>query len=305
MKKHMKLGIGAIVLLVVMMCWILAQKEISNVQIHFSDTDPIPGYQLKNRESPLKIAMISVLNHEDTDKYQKQLADAIGQRLHRPVLVLRRKSYAEINQLLSKGNADIGLLSTGAYCTYSRHDDFVLLAMQERNSLPYYYGYVVVLKQSRITSLEELRGKRFAYVDPLSYSGYLGLQEKLLQQAENPEIFFQSTYFTYSHDASIRAVLNDFVDGASIDSLAYDYLEKFEPDKAAQLRIIDRLPPRGTGPMVARKGLADMEHIQHVLLHLHEDPSGKAALNRLMIDRFILPQPALYPPITWREREAG
>lgn len=305
MKKHMKLGICAIVVLVALTCWMLAQREISNVQIHFDDTEPIPGYQLQNRESPLKIAMISVLNHEDTDKYQKQLADAIGQRLHRPVLVLRRKSYAEINQLLSKGNADIGLLSTGAYCIYSQHDDFVLLAMQERNALPYYYGYVVVLSQSPITSLGELRGKRFAYVDPLSYSGYLGLQEKLLQEEENPESFFKSTYFTYSHDASIRAVLNNFVDGASIDSLAYDYLAKFEPDKAAQLRIIERLPPRGTGPMVARKGLADMERIQQVLLQLHEDPAGKAALEQLMIDRFILPQPELYPPITWREREAG
>ena len=60
-----------------------------------------------------QIAMISVLNHQDTARYQKELAEGLGRLLHRPVLLLRRKSNMEINQLLSKGDADIGLLSTG------------------------------------------------------------------------------------------------------------------------------------------------------------------------------------------------
>lgn len=305
MRKHMKLWVLLVVALLAGAAWLLAQKQLADVQVRFDDTEPIPGYQIRNRETPLRIAMISVLSHEATAKYQKQLAESIGRMLHRPVLVMQRKSYAEINQLLTKGDADIGLLSTGAYCAYKNRDDFTLLAMQERNHLPYYYGYVITSEDSGIQSLEDLRGKRFAYVDPLSYSGYLGLQEQLVQQGENPEQFFRSVYFTYSHDASIRAVQNNFADGAVIDSLAYDYLKKHQPSLAAKLHIISILPPRGTSPVVARKGLTGVEKIQAVLLRLHEDPEARAALEHLMINRFIPPKPELYPPIEWREGEGG
>ncbi len=305
MRRHMKLGVLLLAALLVGMAWLLAQKQMSDVQVRFGETEPIPGYQIRNREAPLRIAMISVLSHEATAKYQKQLAESIGRMLGRPVLVMQRKSYAELNQLLTKGDADIGLLSTGAYCAYKSREEFTLLAMQERNHLPYYYGYVVTSEESGIQSLEELRGKRFAYVDPLSYSGYLGLQEQLVQQGENPEKYFSSVYFTYSHDASIRAVQNNFADGAVVDSLAYDYLKKHKPSLAKKLRIIDILPPRGTSPVVARKGLAGVDRIQEVLLQLHEDPEARAALDHLMIDRFIPPRPELYPPIEWREREGG
>ena len=305
MKKYARLWPLMLLAVLAAVLWPLAQRQFADVQVRFDQTESIPGYQFRNSDPPLRIAMISVLNHEATAKDQKQLAESIGRLLHRPVLVMQRKSYAEINQLLTKGDADLGLLSTGAYCAYKSREDFTLLAMQERNQLPYYYGYVVVRDSRGYDSLEDLRGRRFAYVDPLSYSGYLGLQEQLVQQGEKPEQFFHSFYFIYSHDASLRAVQNDFVDGAVVDSLAYDYLKKHEPELAAQLRILLVLPPRGTSPVVARRGLTDLDRIQQVLLRLHEDPEARTAMEHLMIDRFIPPQPELYPPIEWREREGG
>ena len=102
-----------LVLAAVLLSWLLPRQQIAPVDISFADTEPVPGYEPDRRETPLKIAMISVLNHQDTARYQKELAEGLGRLLDRPVLLLRRKSYMEINQLLSKGDADIGLLSTG------------------------------------------------------------------------------------------------------------------------------------------------------------------------------------------------
>ena len=272
--------------------------------IDFNKTEAIPEYQVKNKEIPLKIAMVSVLNHADTVKYQNQLAENMGRLLDRPVLVLHRKSYTEINQLLIKGDADIALLSTGAYCVYGKKEDLQLLVIQERNHLPYYYSYIIVPADSPAERFEDLRGKSFAYVDPLSYSGFFSVQEKLAKLGESQDRFFSSYSFTYSHDASIRAVANKFVAGAAIDSLAYDYLQKYRVDTLNKIKIIERMPPRGTGPIVARKGLPDADKIQQVLLHIHEDPASQDVLAHLLIDRFILPDPALYPAIEWNEKEA-
>lgn len=279
------------------------QFQNSKIQVSFKNTEPIPTYQPSDKKTPLRIVMISVLNYKDTAKYQKQMAQSLGRLLERPVLVMHRKRYSEINQLLIKGDADLGLLSTGAYCVYRGKNDFELLVAQERHKVPYYYSYVIVAADSPDNSLEDLRDKTFAFVDPLSYSGYLSVQEKLKKTNNHAKTYFDLFYFTYSHDASINAVLDGQVKGAVVDSLAYDYVKKHRPDNAAKIKIIEILPPRGTGPIVARKYLPDTDKIKQVLLNLHHDPTAREAMEHLMIDRFIIPQPELYPSIDWRELE--
>lgn len=71
-------------------------------QIDFEQVEPIPGYKMEMREPPLRVAMISVLNHARTEGYQSQMVRSLGRLLGRPVLLLHRRSYAEINQLLAK-----------------------------------------------------------------------------------------------------------------------------------------------------------------------------------------------------------
>ena len=103
--------------------WIAEDK----IEIYFDHVEPIPGYKMELRDPPLRIAMISVLNHENTEEYQNRMADSIGRLLGRPVLLLYRKSYAEINQLITRGDADIAFLSSGAYMVYGKKEDVKLL----------------------------------------------------------------------------------------------------------------------------------------------------------------------------------
>ncbi len=300
-QPYRRIGLLALITIIALLGCFLIRTQANRIAIHFDDTERIPAYQFESQAVPLKIAMISILDRANTEQDQRQLANGIGRLLNRPVLLLRRKSYMEINRLLMRGEADIALLSTGAYCTYGREEGFQLLAMQERNHLPYYYGYIITPQDGTAESLSDLRGTRFAYVDPLSYSGCLGVQEQLAAIGEESSSFFQSSYFTYSHAASIRAVANHEADGAAIDSLAYDYLQHHAPQQLQKIRIISILPPRGTSPVVARRDLEGAAAIQQAFLHLHDDPEARAAMQNLMIDRFILPDSSLYPPIQWRE----
>lgn len=126
---------GLVLALLVGVCFYLSAEQ--RTQTDFEQVEPIPGYKMEMREPPLRVAMISVLNHARTEDYQSQMVRSLG----RPVLLLHRRSYAEINQLLAKGDADVAFLSSGAYMVYGKKEDVRLLAMPERGGTNYYFSY--------------------------------------------------------------------------------------------------------------------------------------------------------------------
>ena len=271
------------------------------IQVYFDRVEAIPGYKIELREQPLRIAMISVLNHQTTDEYQHAMVRSIGRLLGRPVLLLHRRSYAEINQLLARGDADVAFLSSGAYMVYGKKEDVRLLAMPERDGANRYFSYIIVPRTSPAQALSDLRGRRFVYVDPLSYSGYIELRARLRTMDEDPEHFFGSYYFTYSHDDSLRAVADGLVDGGVIASLTYDYYRVNAPAILDKIRLLEAMPGSGMGPVIARRDLGDADAVQEILLHLDADAEAKEAMQHLLIDRFVPPQPELYPQFSPEE----
>lgn len=282
-----------LVLVLAGVVWWLVKPE--PVTVHFNKTEPIAPYQWKPKEGTLRVAMISVLNKKNEEPYQKIIVDEIGKKLGRPVMLLRRNSYAEVNDLLASGDADIAFMSTGAYMVYGRKEGLQLLAMQERDGRDYYYGYVIVPASSPVQSVAELSGKKFLYVDPLSYSGYLGMKDYLKQHGLD-ENMFESVHFTYGHEASIRAISKGLADGAVVDSMVYDLLKETEPAVINQVRIIGTTAPVGTGPIVASLSVSpkDLATLRQVAFHLHENPTVEDAMQHLMIDRFVEPRAELY-----------
>ena len=299
MRVRQYIFVGAV--LAVLAAVLVHTLSEERIQVYFDRVEAIPGYKIELREQPLRIAMISVLNHQTTDEYQHAMVRSIGRLLGRPVLLLHRRSYAEINQLLARGDADVAFLSSGAYMVYGKKEDVRLLAMPERDGANRYCSYSIVPRGSPAESLSDLRGRRFVYVDPLSYSGYIELRARLRTMGEDPEHFFGSYYFTYSHDDSLRAVADGLVDGGVIASLTYDYYRVNAPAILDKIRLLEAMPGSGMGPVVARRDLRDADAVQEILLHLNEDAEAKEAMQHLLIDRFVPPQPELYPQFSPEE----
>ena len=69
----------------------------------------------------------------------------------------------------------------------------------------------IVARDSPVRRFEELRGKRYAFSDPLSNSGHLVPVYMLVRAGETPERFFKRYIFTYSHSANVEAVAVKFL----------------------------------------------------------------------------------------------
>jgi len=260
---------------------------------------PIMKNKADSDQRPILIALASVMSPYETIGYYRKIAEYVAKKTGRQTILIQRKTYAEVNMLLANGDIDIAFLSTGAYSAYRGMNEIELFVMAEHLGNSYYTAEVIVHKDSPITTIDDLEGKIFAFTDPLSYSGHMVIEESLRQKNTIPEKFFGRYFYTYSHDKSLWAVAHKVADGASFDSQIYEYIKEKTPELAKNVRIITSIGPAPTGPVVISKNLKSeqKEQLRHIFLTMHNDPEVSDAMRGLLIDKFIVPNPALYEPL--------
>ncbi|MFH1996333.1 MAG: phosphate/phosphite/phosphonate ABC transporter substrate-binding protein [Candidatus Omnitrophota bacterium] len=257
--------------------------------IDLNDTIELEAMKTVDGEAVLNICVGSMITPEEGYAYYKRLLDYIGEKLAMKIRFIEKRTYAEVNALLESGDIDVAFVCGGPYV--EGHDRFglELLAAPLVNGKPLYYSYIIVPKESDTDSFEKLRGKVFAFVDPMSNTGNLVPRSMLQSIGETPENFFSEFMYTYSHDHSIKAVAQGIVDGAAVDSLIWDYLDKKGSRNTNRTRKIHVSKPYGIPPVVSRPGLdaALKERIRSVLLNMHTTPDGTDILGGMFIERFV------------------
>jgi phosphonate transport system substrate-binding protein len=254
---------------------------------------------------PLRVAVAAVISPQGSAESYRELIEYMSEYLSRPVEMVQRANYKEVNDLLQSGQVDVAFVCTGAYIAGSRDFGMEILVVPEINGETSYYSWLIVPQGSPAKEMADLRGKTFAFTDPLSHTGRLYPTYLVLQLGETPETFFGRTFYTYSHDAAIEAVAGGVADGAAVDHLIYLYLIERRPDLESSLRIIHRSPPFGIPPVVVSPTIRPQlkVELQELFLRMHTDRGGKAALQVLDIDRFLLLDDSAYD--STREVEAA
>ncbi len=177
----------------------------------------------------LRIGVSAIISPEETLAYYQDSFDYLSQKMGVPVKLVQRKTYQEINDLVRKNSVDAAFVCSLAYVEGKDRFGMELLAVPVVRGETYYYSYIIVPEDSPVTTLQELKGKTFAFSDPLSNSGKLSSEYLFAKMGENPETFFKLTFFTYSHDKSIQAVAEKMVDGAAVDSLVCEFKNFSDP----------------------------------------------------------------------------
>lgn len=171
-----------------------------------------------------------------------------------------------------------------------------------------YHGLMLVRKDSGITSVKEMRGKRMAYVDRATTAGYIFPLAYLREHGVNGESgFFRETFFTGSHDAAIIAVLDGKADVAAAKNSVYDRVAKENPRVAKELTIIEKSASVPSNGLCVRAGLPDdlQKKLKQALLDLETDPAGQAVLAEFGARRFIETTKEDYRPIFAMAIQAG
>jgi phosphonate transport system substrate-binding protein len=280
------------------------ERKEESIKISLEKREPLVVDQKDTKDNELRIAVGGMVTPREGYAYYRQLLDYIEEKMGVHIKFVDREDYAQINMLIKEGKVDVAFVCGGPYVDGHEEFGMKLLVAPQVNGETVYYSYIIVAKESPIKSFEELRGKIFAFTDPLSNTGKLVPTYMLVQMNETPETFFKRFFYTKSHDKSIEAVALGVADGAAVDSLIWEYANHNNPVYTSKTKIIEKSPPYGIPPVVVRPDLdPEIEKkLKGIFLNIHKDPKGKKILDGMMIDKFVPIDDSAYDSI--REMKA-
>ena len=230
----------------------------------------------------------------------QQVGDEFGAALSRllkmPVKVYVASDYAAVIEALRSRNADLAFLHTVGYVLANQEAKATLLAKDIWHGKTSYTARIYVRKDSGYKTLEDLRGKTIAFVDPTSSSGYIYPMVLLIQKGlvknRDPKTFFKEALFAGSHDAALLALINRSVDAAASFDLAREQYLK-DKERMEAIAWVTETPPIPEAGIAVREGLdpALAKRIFQALMALNA-PEYKPLLKKLYsIDGFTDPGP--------------
>ncbi len=150
------------------------------------------------------------------------ILEEIARKVGRQAKIMIVSDYDSLGRSLLNGTIDIGWFSPFAYVSAKNKGDITPMVTTVVNKNSSYNGYIITRKNSEFKSIDHLKGKRFAFVDKQSASGYVYPKAMLLEQGKQPETFFSENIFLGSHDRVIDAVLDGTVDAGATYSEAVE-----------------------------------------------------------------------------------
>lgn len=230
------------------------------------------------QQATLTIGLIPAEDSQAMIESSKQVLDIIQKQTGMKVKPFVATDYNGIIEALRAHKLDMAYLGPFSYVLATSVADVEAfsVAVTKNSGKSAYKSIIVVRKDSKLHSVEDLKGHTFAFVDPSSASGHLFPEAGLKQAGYDPAKLFSRVIYSGSHDASLLAVANRKVDAAAVadriyaSAIARGQLSK---DDLSVVWTSDDIPE---SPMVWRKDLnpAVKEKIAKAMAAVKDVPWG-------------------------------
>jgi len=224
--------------------------------------------------------VLGIHPYKTSDKLIKAyspLAQYLTRKIGQPVTLKISADYQQHIDAIGRDQLDIAYLGPSSYVKlYDRYGEKPLLARQAVHGKPTFQGKLVVPVNSPITTLAQLKGKRFAFGDPNSTMSHL-VPRYMLQSAGVTGKNLKSFRFLGSHDNVALAVLaGDFDAGAVKEAVFYKY-------ETRGLRALATTPALSEHLFVTSNTLDPelIKRLRDAMLTLHQDSEGKQILTSI------------------------
>jgi phosphonate transport system substrate-binding protein len=211
-------------------------------------------------EHPKQLVLAITPSNIPTELFKagEVFAAELGKRVGIPIKVYMPTDYLGVVEALRNRTADMAFVHPAGYVFSNREAKAQIVAVDVWHGKTNFTARFYVRKDSGLRTLEDLRGKTIAFVDPGSTSGYVYPMVMLIKKGlvtnRDPKTFFRDAMFAGTHEAALLALLNGSVDAvASFDLAPQQYLkEKAKVDRITYVAETEPIPEAG---MCVREGL--------------------------------------------------
>ena len=227
-------------------------------------------------------------------RWSAYLAKRTGTRVEFAV----RDAYQDILDLMFANELDAAWICGYPYVRYQHR--LRLLAVPVYRGEPRYQSYLIrpAGTEGEVRGWSDLRGKVFAYSDPLSNSGWLVAQGQFAG-ANMTAGDLKRTFFAHGHRNVAEAVAAHLADAGSIDGYVWETMRQQGMKAALQTEVVWKSALHGFPPLVALAGprAHKIDQLQQTLLDMGASDDGRLLLKALNLDGFIAGTPAIFDSI--------
>jgi phosphonate transport system substrate-binding protein len=219
------------------------------------------------------------------------VTEEVGRRLGLPTELVVETSY----ESCERDQNEVCFVCSLPYVTFERRGlDLAVpvaapvLQGERYGGRPIYFSDVIVHRDRPFQTFLDLRGRSWAYNEPLSWSGY-GITRYHLVTLGETNGFFREVVETGFHREAIRMVARGEVDGSAIDSQVLSIELRDNPELAEQVRVVEALGPSTIQPVAVSRRVPDdlREAIREVLVTMAEDSAVHERLSVAFVERFV------------------
>lgn len=243
--------------------------------------------ELGTSENPIKFFLVPSVETGVLEESGQAIKDFLEKNTPHKFTISVPTSYIAVVEAFGSGRADVASLNTYGYIL--AHNKYKVQAglTVVRNKEETYQGQIITHARTGIKSLADINGKRFAYVDPSSTSGYV-LPLKLLK---DNGIKPKETVFAQRHDAVISMIYQGQVDaGATFYSPPHNneiqdarrLVTAQYPDVEQKIKVVALTEPIPNDTISYRHDLPEpmKKAVSEGLIKFIATPEGKKALEQ-------------------------
>ena len=248
---------------------------------------------------PLKIGILPMQNAKNQQQIIKRFDKYLEKSLNRKIEVKVAKNYNEAVNWLVQEQVDIAYLGQVTYLEALDKGAKIepLVAPIDKNTgQPWYRSCIIIKSDSYIKTLTDLRGKRVAFVDKSSTSGYLMPLAAFKKLHIDPEQDFSKLIYTGNHTKSMEALENGIVDAVATNIPSYLKQQKTGKLASGNSRILWESKPLPTFPIVVSQKLPT-ELIKQLKQAFINTPDGIEDISGTDFAGYTLISPSDYEPI--------
>lgn len=246
-----------------------------------------------------KILRVGFVPAEDAQQVMQNaqpIVDILQKRLNMEIEAFVAADYTGVVEALRVNKLDIAFLTPASYVLAKNEANVRVVLKSERKGIPSYYAAIITRADSGIKTLEDLRGKTFAFGDSLSTTGNIFPRKMFKEHGIDPVRDFKQVLYSGGHDATVLAVLNGKVDAGATyanspdgnDTAWMRYLKNSEDVK--KIHAIAFSEPIPADNLVINGHLDETiaKKVEEIFIELSRDPKGKKMLRDLyQIDGFV------------------